>query len=535
MAINFDAASNGTIGTSADLTVAHTCTGSNLALIVCVTQQGNPATPTCTYNGVSMTRLTEQTYTNGRNDTFYLLNPSTGTHNIVVSVGSDGKSLAAGSYTGIRQDSQPDATNGTSNSTANTGFTASNVSVADNCWTILSASTQVNGQTASTGATQRATGAQLNCTAGIYDSNGPKTPAGNVSESITYSSARYGYTILSLSPHSTSARYWGGGTGTWDTSTTTHWSLNSGGSGGAEVPTADTATVIFDGNSGGGTVTLSNTNGCVDLTFTGFTGTFTGSSTLNVSGNITFGSAMIFAGTNAINLGGNIILVSGTTYTCTGILTLTSTSTGKTITSAAVTVTSPIVFNGVGGGWTLQDNLTHTGTSINLTNGSLNLNNKNVSTPIFSSANANTRILTMGSGTVTLIGTGTVWDFSTNTNLTLTINTSTIKLSNASSSTKTFSGGSLSYYNLWLTGIGTGAFTIVGSNTFNDFKADTPPHTINFTALSVTYVNTFTVNGTTGNLMTLQSSSSGTLYYLVNRTQVPINCDYLSIQDSHAS
>jgi hypothetical protein len=43
--------------------------------------------------------------------------------------------------------------------------------------------------------------------------------------------------------------YWVGGSGTWDTSTTTNWSATSGGSGGAGVPTtADD--VIFDVNSG---------------------------------------------------------------------------------------------------------------------------------------------------------------------------------------------------------------------------------------------------------------------------------------------
>lgn len=43
--------------------------------------------------------------------------------------------------------------------------------------------------------------------------------------------------------------YWVGGSGTWDTSTTTNWSLTSGGAGGAGVPTASDD-VVFDASSG---------------------------------------------------------------------------------------------------------------------------------------------------------------------------------------------------------------------------------------------------------------------------------------------
>lgn len=33
-------------------------------------------------------------------------------------------------------------------------------------------------------------------------------------------------------------RYWVGGAGTWDASSTTHWSASSGGASGASVPTS---------------------------------------------------------------------------------------------------------------------------------------------------------------------------------------------------------------------------------------------------------------------------------------------------------
>ena len=51
-------------------------------------------------------------------------------------------------------------------------------------------------------------------------------------------------------------RFWVGGSGTWDASSTANWSITSGGAAGASAPgVADGA--IFDGNSGGGVATTS--------------------------------------------------------------------------------------------------------------------------------------------------------------------------------------------------------------------------------------------------------------------------------------
>jgi hypothetical protein len=108
-------------------------------------------------------------------------------------------------------------------------------------------------------------------------------------------------------------KFWVGGTGTWDTTTTTHWATSTGGAGGTAVPTTGDA-VTFDGSSGGGTVTVAAlvsglslasltcgaftgtldlaTNQPINLTFTGGTGlsvTGTGARTLNFgTGTYTF-------------------------------------------------------------------------------------------------------------------------------------------------------------------------------------------------------------------------------------------------------
>ena len=275
-------------------------------------------------------------------------------------------------------------------------------------------------------------------------------------------------------------RYWVGGTGTWDSSSTTHWSTTSGGAGGADAPFAETP-VIIDSNSGAGTITLT-TGVAYSLNFTGYTGTFAGSVALSLAGDLTLGSGMTNSYTGALTFAG---------------ANQTLTSNGKTLLSA-LTV-SP------NGTTTLADNTICS--SITLTTGTISL----------------------GATTVTLTGTGSVWNV---TGGTVSAGTSTIKLNNASSSGKTFVGFGQTYNNLWLTGAGSGAFTITGSNVFADFKCDTPPHTINFTAGTTTSISTFTVNGTAGNLMKLQSTASGTPWKITKNTSGFVSCDYLSIQDS---
>ena len=88
-------------------------------------------------------------------------------------------------------------------------------------------------------------------------------------------------------------RYWVGGTGTWDGTSTTNWSASSGGAGGASVPTA-ADNVFFDANSNVGTgaftVTMATTpRVCNDFTASGLDGVMTLAGTsigLTVSGSL---------------------------------------------------------------------------------------------------------------------------------------------------------------------------------------------------------------------------------------------------------
>lgn len=329
-------------------------------------------------------------------------------------------------------------------------------------------------------------------------------------------------------------RYWVGGTASWDGTAGSKWALTSGGGGGQAVPTSSDD-VFFDANSGAGTTTVATTDAiCNDLTFTGYTGTFTATS----------GGA----GGPGVQVFGSLTLVSGMTYSNGNVttkppFTFKATSTGKTITSASKTITR-VTFDGVGGGWTLQDNLTlstatATTGALTLTNGALDFNNKNVTSASFSSNNSNTRSLTLGTGTYTIANTSgavTWWNTATTTGLTFISTGSTIKYNDASGvAGGTFSGGGLTFNNLWLnTGASTNSLTIVGSNTFNEFKdTGTAAHSVLFTSGTTQTVSTFTVSGTVGKLITINSTDTST--HTLSKTTGTVSCDYLNIQHSIAT
>jgi hypothetical protein len=101
-----------------------------------------------------------------------------------------------------------------------------------------------------------------------------------------------------------------------------------------------------------------------------------------------------------------------------------------------------------------------------------------------------------------------------------------------SASAKTFAGGGATYP--ILSQGGAGALTITGSNSFDDIQTTTRPSTITFPAATTTTVSEFTLTGTAGNLVTINSVTPGTQFTLYRLTGTT-NASYLSIQDSNAT
>lgn len=274
------------------------------------------------------------------------------------------------------------------------------------------------------------------------------------------------------------SRYWvAGGTGSWIS--TTNWATTSGGASGASVPTsADNA--IVDANSGTSPViNLAGVGSCLDLDFTGsITPTLTGASSFNIFGSLTFISALTFSHTGNYNFK--------------------STSTGKTITWAGKTTAGNVIFDGVGGDWTLQDTLNSTA-SVTLTNGGLDTNGKTINCASFTSSNTNVRTLTLGASPINLTGN---WFISVPTNLTFSVGTSSIIMSGAA---PTFTGGGLTYNIVTLTGA---SITIADSNTYGTLTFTAGKTVIITSATTQTYTS-LVANGTPASKVTIRSTSAG--------------------------
>ena len=137
------------------------------------------------------------------------------------------------------------------------------------------------------------------------------------------------------------SRFWVGGTGTWNASSTANWSATSGGASGASAPTTSDA-VTFDSNSGTGTVTTATGSICststinsanISLVFGG-NHTQSGSMTLTI-GSVSLASYSVtctaFSSSNSntrlLNFGTGKIVLSGSNATVFN----TGTFTGMTI------------------------------------------------------------------------------------------------------------------------------------------------------------------------------------------------------------
>lgn len=216
-------------------------------------------------------------------------------------------------------------------------------------------------------------------------------------------------------------RYWVGGSGTWNTTSTTNWSASSGGASGASVPTA--ADAVFFDQASTYTVTMTGALLCLDLTVS--------------AGTVTFATGT----TPTLAVSGSISVIAATVWNSTGTITFNAT-TSKTITSNGVSFASPLTFNGVAGTWALQDNLT-TSALVTLTNGTLNVNSKILSCGSFSSSNSNVRTLAFGTGSISLTRNAvTIWTTNTVTNLTVS-GTPVVNITYSGASSCTVSPGNL--------------------------------------------------------------------------------------------
>lgn len=215
--------------------------------------------------------------------------------------------------------------------------------------------------------------------------------------------------LLAAGTAHASPRFWVGGTGTWDGSTTTHWSATSGGAGGASVP-ATPDSVTFDSNSGTGVVTVNTT---IDIQFLDLSGS--GGSGTPYGGTLDFS-----ANNNNVTLesiGGN-----GSALHCGGASTIFNMGSGtwtihfaggnNTVSAATVTPANLTAVNST---------VVYTPTSTPGSFVSYNLGNATWGTLTFNTGGFNVyRRVILTTATITTLNLAPGIDFYPNNNLTIT-------------------------------------------------------------------------------------------------------------------
>jgi hypothetical protein len=299
--------------------------------------------------------------------------------------------------------------------------------------------------------------------------------------------------------------YWNlAGTQDWSA---TGWAPSSGGSPALnEFPLAQD-TAVFDEAGSAGTVTIQAFNiGAVDMSARTSAMTLSGSGTPTVYGDWDFGTGVTSSNTGAITFAGKST---------------------QTITSNGVSFGCPVTIDCGTSTVQLADALVmNSARTLTLTSGTFDAVSYNVTSGLLDGSNTNTRTLKMGSGTWTLSGAGSVWNVATTTNLALYTGTADILLSNTSTTTRSFSGGGLSYNKLTIGGAtGISQLTITGSTSFTELASTkTVAHTIALGTTTQTF-GKWSVTGTSGNVVTL--TGTGTSHILAGACTDGI--DYLAM------
>jgi fibronectin-binding autotransporter adhesin len=296
----------------------------------------------------------------------------------------------------------------------------------------------------------------------------------------------------------------------------TGWAPSSGGTPGVNNFPLAQDTAVFD-NTGSvtGTITVSSTWNI---------------GTLDMSARTT---AMTLAtGSNTPAIYGNWINGSGTTLTGTGNMTFAGRGITQTITSNGKSFTQGIILDTLTGIVSLADNFT--GAFFYVFSGTFLTNNFNFTISLFQSSTASAKTITFGTSTISVTGTGTLWlVFGTGT---FNFASSTINLTNTTTTARTFDGGAFTYGTINIGGT-TGTSTTTFGSTAGMIigtlaSTKTVAHTIAFSAAQT--INNWTVTGTAGNVVTVNSSAVGTqrtITYGGSR----VNLDYMSFTDVNFS
>lgn len=291
-------------------------------------------------------------------------------------------------------------------------------------------------------------------------------------------------------------RYWVGGTGTWNTTSTTNWSATSGGASGASAPgAADIA--LFDANSGAGTVTISENITLLRLTLTNaaITTIDWNNKTIALVGN----AATIYTG-NANVAMLNSPTINATYSGATGTRTITPGAGVSEANAVNVNITAGTDTVSLGTGNNVYKTVNFTGFAGTLTAGNRLFYGgityvAGMTTAVSASGG---HIFSASSGTYSLTMAGKVFD-----------------------GLFTFNGAGTYQF--------TDAFAITAARTITVSNG-----TVRFAAGTTNSAGAFTFSGSAANQITVASTTPGAQYTLSDASGVN-SASYLTISDSNAT
>mgnify|MGYP000016939549 CR=1 FL=1 len=302
------------------------------------------------------------------------------------------------------------------------------------------------------------------------------------------------------------------------------WALTSGGTPGTNNFPLAHDTVVFNFTGAAGTVIIDKDWAVGTVNMSARTSAMTldlaAAKVFYITGSFTFGTGVTSEGT----------LGSGSAYIFCG-------TTTQTLDTAGVTLKPTI--NILASTLSLASNLTIgavNNDNIVIVGGTITANTFNITADgVTDQDGAGT--LNMGSGTWTLTGTGAVWNMSTiGAGTTINAGTANIVLDNTTTSSRTFDGANKSYNKLTIGGTtGISTLTIKGSNSFSELASTkSVAHTILFTAATTQQIDKWSIGGTTGNIVTIGSTTTSVAYLTYTGVD-KVSTDYLSVSKISAA
>lgn len=207
MAIAFGAITGATnTGTSLTFSSPSVSGSDTLGLVSFTRDVSSSPVTGVTWNGTAMTLIDSQYNNFGANgntgvELWYIINPTAGVTNIVVSASNGSNRAKAAFYTGVKQTGQPDASNKGSVPNGTTNLALTVTTVADNSWSIL-VGRDINGSALQSVSNATIRVPATNNAIGFFDSNSDITPAGGYTMTVKTASGSFpkNGVIASFSP-----------------------------------------------------------------------------------------------------------------------------------------------------------------------------------------------------------------------------------------------------------------------------------------------------------------------------------------------